>query len=388
MTHATIVPPYLLQALADHADDDYLSGCATSTLQKDQTWREQRTTPPEVQPPSPTGGTSQRTVSDAENGSELPGRAVRSEGDPATGDAAVDEAYDGMGAVYALFKEVYGRDSLDGNGHPRDATVHYERNYDNAFWDGQRLVFGDGDGQIFERFTKPLDVIAHEFAHGVTQHTAALVYQGQSGSLNESISDVFAALTVQRLLGQTADQASWLIGEGLFKPTVNGRALRSMEAPGTAYDDPRIGKDPQPATMSDFVDTTDDNGGVHINSGIPNRAFYLLSTALGGNAWETAGQVWFAALTDQRLTTDADFATFAGLTSAIAAEQHGDGSPAHQAVLEAWAGVEVQPAGSSPAGGDAPTDTPTGRVVRVRRTGGFAGLVTERQVDTASLDQG
>ena len=149
------------------------------------------------------------------------------------------------------------------------------RDYDNAFWDGTQMVFGDGDGVIFLPFTRSVDVIGHELAHGVTQYTSGLNYQDQSGALNESVSDVFGVLVKQRLLGQTADQADWLVGAELLAPGVNGVALRSMAAPGTAYDDPRLGKDPQPGHMRDYVDTTDDNGGVHINSGIPNKAFHV-----------------------------------------------------------------------------------------------------------------
>ena len=164
--------------------------------------------------------------------------------------------------------------------------MHYGRGYDNAFWDGTQMVFGDGDGTVFNRFTIAVDVIGHELTHGVTEHTAALVYQGQSGALNESISDVFGSLVKQQALGQDAAAADWLIGAGLFTAQVKGVALRSMKAPGTAYDDPQLGKDPQPATMADYVETTDDNGGVHLNSGIPNHAFYLAATAIGGHAWE------------------------------------------------------------------------------------------------------
>ena len=206
------------------------------------------------------------------------------------GDDAVNEAYDGLGATWELWSTAYARDSLDGKGMPLLATVHYGRNYDNAFWDGSQMVFGDGDGVIFERFTKSLDVIGHELAHGVTEHTAGLLYQGQSGALNESISDVFGVLVKQKALGQSAAQADWLVGAELLNASVKGRALRDMRNPGTAYDDPRLGKDPQPAHMDDYVDTQDDNGGVHINSGIPNRAFVLAADAIGGNAWDAAGR--------------------------------------------------------------------------------------------------
>ncbi len=203
---------------------------------------------------------------------------MRKEGAAASGDAAVDEAYDGLGATFDFYLEACQRNSIDDAGLPLDATVHFGKNYDNAFWNGSQMVFGDGDGKLFNRFTVALDVIGHELTHGVTEHEAALVYQGQPGALNESMSDVFGSLVKQYALKQDAAAADWLIGAGLLAKGVKGVALRSMKAPGTAYDDRVLGKDPQPAHMKDFVRTTDDNGGVHINSGIPNHAFYLAAT--------------------------------------------------------------------------------------------------------------
>ena len=210
---------------------------------------------------------------------------------------AVDEAYVWSQQVWDLYEQQFGRLSFDGAGSTVTVTVHYGQDYDNAFWDGEQLVFGDGDGEIFERFTKPADVLAHEFSHGVVQYTSAFTYNGQPGALNESIADVFAAMSIQHAAGQTADQASWLIGEGLFKPGINATALRSMLEPGTAYDDPQLGKDPQVGSMADYIDTTEDNGGVHLNSGIPNRAFALAARSVGGHSWEQTGKVWYAALT-------------------------------------------------------------------------------------------
>ena len=204
------------------------------------------------------------------------------------------------------------------------------------------MVFGDGDNQIFTGFTGCLDVIGHELTHGVTGSEANLNYQGQSGALNESISDVFGSLVKQKKLNQTADQADWLIGEGLLAKGIHGVALRSMKAPGTAYDDPMLGKDPQPADMTHYLQTTQDNGGVHINSGIPNRAFYLVAAALGGNAWERAGQIWYDTLLDPRLKQSANFAAFANLTALNAAHRYGSTSNERKAVLDAWHKVGVK----------------------------------------------
>ncbi|EWT00374.1 peptidase M4, partial [Intrasporangium oryzae NRRL B-24470] len=339
-----------------------------------------------------------RTIGDAASRQRTPGTQVRAEGEPATGDPAVDEAYDGLGATWELWWAAYGRSSLDGKGMPLLATVHYGDGYDNAFWDGTQMVFGDGDGVVFERFTKSLDVIGHELAHGVTEHTAGLLYHGQSGALNESISDVFGVLVKQHALGQSAAEADWLVGAELFTPSVRGRALRDMQHPGTAYNDPRLGTDPQPASMDGYVDTVDDNGGVHINSGIPNRAFVLAALAIGGNAWEDAGAIWYAAVSGDGIRADCDFATFADLTVRAAVSRHGDGSPQHTAVRDAWAAVGVLEGAA--AGGGSGSDGPVASggqggsevpspdaQLRLRRTGGFAGIVREREVALGDLPE-
>lgn len=285
-----------------------------------------------------------RTISDAANTQTLPGAVVRSEDDEPVADEAVNQAFDGLGATFELLLTAFGRNSLDDAGAPLDATVHYGLDYDNAFWDGERMVFGDGDGEVFQHFTASTTVIGHELAHGMVQHTANLEYQGQPGALNESIADVFGALTEQYLLEQTAADATWLIGAEIFTDAVEGAALRSMIAPGTAYDDDELGKDPQPDHMSDFVRTTEDNGGVHINSGIPNRAFAVFAIDLGGKAWETAGTVWYRALTGG-LSSTATFTEFADATVTAAAEI--DQATA-AAARRAWTTVGVYDTGRVP----------------------------------------
>ena len=284
-----------------------------------------------------------RTVFDAQHGFSLPGHIVRKEGEDSTGDDTVDEAYDALGATYMYFSLVHGRDSIDGRGLRMDATVHYRRSFNNAFWNGRQMVFGDGDGEIFGRFTRSLDIIGHELTHGVTQYEAGLDYQGQSGALNEHMSDVFGSLVKQHVHRQTAKRADWLIGAGIWAKGIHGKALRSMKAPGTAYDDPRIGRDPQPAHMTGYVETDEDNGGVHINSGIPNHAFYLASIGFGGSAWVKAGKVWYLALT-QSLHRDADFMVAASATVDAAGRQFG--TKGASVVRSAWkqVGIEVQSA--------------------------------------------
>ncbi|QTP59965.1 peptidase M4 family protein [Billgrantia antri] len=335
------LPPYLLERIAS-AGSSRLSECARHTLLADGRFRAREGA---VALPSGSArrGEPARYVYSAEQQQVLPGTLVRREGQVDSGDPAVDEAYQGLGATYRLFWEAFERHSIDGDGMALLATVHYGQDYENAFWDGRQMVFGDGDGELFNRFTVALDIIAHELSHGVIQHEAALAYVGQSGALNESLCDVFGSLAKQLELGQRVDEADWLIGEGLFTEQIDGRALRSMAKPGSAYDDPLLGRDPQPGHMEAFVVTEADNGGVHINSGIPNRAFHLVAMALGGHAWERAGRIWYDTLVDPRLLQDSDFVAFAGLTLANAEWRFGAASVEVEAVREGWRGVGVMP---------------------------------------------
>ncbi len=380
------VPPYLLRHVAKQAQDPRTSASSEVTLAVDRRLRSKRETEPSPARAVRAASDVTRRVHDAGHAEALPGRLVRSDGDPVSGDTAVDEAFDSSGQVLDLFASEFSRRSADGSGSPLSITVHYGRDYDNAFWDGTQLVFGDGDRQIFERFTKPMDVMAHEFTHAVTQFTAGLVYDGQSGALNESVSDAFAAMVRQRSLGQGAAEADWLIGQGIFLPGVKAKALRSMLEPGTAYDDPQIGKDPQVGSMADYVHTTEDNGGVHLNSGIPNRAFALLAVDLGGSSWERAGQVWYDALTSGEVAPRADFAAFARATVNSAHRIYaGDGSVATK-VEAAWMTVGVLGAPAPVVGPPSATDqiapsTAPPETVAVRRSGGVTGRTRTGELD-------
>jgi len=364
------IPSYIFDRLAE-ASDEHLAECGRRNPSIDEQMRARRLTAPAAA--AATGEVWE--IHDAENGSTLPGRLVRTAGEPEVSDSTVNEAATGITESLAFFADL-GRSSFDGQGATVVATVHFEQDYANAFWDGTQLVFGDGDGQIFERFTKPIDVLGHELSHAVTQFTANLIYEGQSGALNESMSDVFGACIKQRHLGQDAASADWLVGEGIFLPGVNGRALRSMVEPGTAYDDPVIGTDPQVGSLADYVVTTEDNGGVHLNSGIPNRAFVIAARAIGGDTWSGAGRVWYATLVSG-LDPDSDFATFAAASIAAAG--------AHAAVVEdAWMQVGV-------VGGQAPFDAAATRssgvgTVEVVRSGGFTGMTKQGAVDLESRD--
>jgi Zn-dependent metalloprotease len=341
-----ILPPHMLREMMRRGNATQRNA-ALSTMALDATQRTQRMTMQMFgffRPPVVTGAPAQvhRTIYTAGNRETKPGRLVRSEGQDKVADVAVNEAYDGLGDTFNFYLEMYQRNSIDGHGLPLNAIVHYGQDYDNAFWDGSDMVFGDGDGTIFNRFTISVDVIGHELTHGVTGSEANLTYLGQSGALNESVSDVFGSLIKQYALKQTANEADWLIGEGLL--TYKGQALRSMKAPGTAYDNDMLGKDPQPADMAHYVRTGQDNGGVHINSGIPNHAFYLAATAIGGNAWVKAGQIWYDTIRDKSLKPSANFAAFAGRTVANAGQRYGSSSTERKAIADAWNKVGVKPA--------------------------------------------
>jgi Zn-dependent metalloprotease len=343
-----IIPPHMNKNIVENGTDEQRQKAMNSIVSAERL-RAQRAIMAQITALVTTVAVEdkQRQVFNANHGSSLPGTLVRAEGDPPTGDPATDEAFDGSGATYDLYKDVYERNSIDNSGMRLDSTVHYKVGYDNAFWNGQQMIYGDGDEdlpasqRLFNRFTIALDVIGHELTHGVTQFEANLVYRDQPGALNESLSDVFGSLVKQHQRNQTAAQADWIIGEGLFTPNVNGVGIRSMKAPGTAYDDPVLGKDPQPAHISDYVDTISDNGGVHINSGIPNHAFYAAAMEMGGYAWEKAGRIWYITLRD-RLTSTSVFNVAAQQTYLVAGELYGSGSLEQQAVRAGWQAVGIQ----------------------------------------------
>lgn len=350
-----IVPPYVLAQMIEDGSPE-LRASAVSALAISERIRERRAVTRRLVQHYPQAAAAllappagvQQIVYDVKNGSQsaLPGAKVRSEGDPPVADEAVNEAYGGAEATYDFYRSVFNRNSVDNNGLELVSSVHFETDYDNAFWDGTQMVYGDGDDQMFKRgsFTQCLDVMAHELTHGVTQFTAALRYHVQCGALNESFSDVFGSLAKQRSMGQTADQADWLIGEGIMGPQLPGAALRSLKAPGTAFK-----FDNQPAHMNQYVQLPDDgdprhdSGGVHINSGIPNHAFYLAAIALGGNAWEKAGSIWYTTLTT-RLNENSDFQAAADATVDVSGKLFGAGGAEEQAVRGAWQQVGITPA--------------------------------------------
>lgn len=340
-----ILPPHILDRMSDSSDPK-LRKIATQNTRDAAVLRTMRSL---IGPPSairmaafrPAGPPKLvRHVYDMKNQEpdpfRLPGDIARDEGQPASSDPAVNEAYDGSGVVYDFYLKVFSRNSLDDQGMPLISSVHCGENFDNAFWNGQQMAYGDGDNIIFTGFTKAIDVIGHELTHGVVSHESDLVYSGQSGALNEHFADAFGSMIRQYVRGETAETADWLIGKEIMVPANGRRALRDMENPGTAYsNDPALGDDPQPAHMKDLYRGGQDNGGVHINSGIPNRAFCLAAKKVGGNSYGPVGRVWYGAM--RALQSTADFADMAKSTRSIA--KANQPTEVFQAIDEAWTTV-------------------------------------------------
>ncbi|WP_034620632.1 M4 family metallopeptidase [Cellulomonas sp. URHE0023] len=340
-----ITPPFLLEKLLE-SPDPQISDAARRTLLTSAQLRGERLTaaPFAAAALLSAPGTGTRRIFDTEHRENTAGPLARSEKGQAVADASVNQAFDGLGLTRTFYLDVLGRNAIDGRGGRLDGYVHYGTAFNNAFWDGRQMVFGDGDGRIFSDLTGSIDVIAHELTHGVTEAVAGLEYHVQPGALNESVSDVFGSLVKQYGQHQTAEDADWLIGNDIFTPGFAGDALRSLKAPGTAYDNPTLGHDQQPAHMKDFIVLPDtgsgDWGGVHYNSGIPNKAFYLVATAIGGYAWQAPGHIWFEALKASRPRTD--FAEFAQITLEKAGHLYGASSTEASAVADAWKQVGVK----------------------------------------------
>jgi Zn-dependent metalloprotease len=331
-----ITPPHLLKHLLESGDASVREAALRTLLVTARLLGERAVRANLLGPVAPTAG--RRTIFDCATGTDLSAaRIARTEDGGAVADGSVNLAFDGLGLTRDFYATVLNRNSIDDLGMPLNGYVHYDVEYNNAFWDGSQMVFGDGDGVLFSDFTGSLDVIGHELTHGVTEHAAGLVYRDQPGALNESISDVFGSLVKQWANKQTADAADWLIGAEIFTPAIAGDALRSLARPGSAYDSPTLGKDPQPDHMSKFVQTSEDSGGVHINSGIPNRAFHLVATGIGGNAWDAPGHIWYESLKASSPMTQ--FQDFAETTLQKAGQIYGPSEA--QIVRDAWSEVGI-----------------------------------------------
>ncbi|SEB05402.1 Thermolysin metallopeptidase, catalytic domain [Pedobacter hartonius] len=282
-----------------------------------------------------------RLVYSAENRKALPGKLIRDESGKVSGDQDVDNVYESAGATWDFYYSLFGRNSIDNAGMKLIQTVHYLKKYDNAFWDGKQMIYGDGDGAIFASFTSDIDITGHELTHGVIQYECNLEYKDQSGALNESLADVFGIMIKQKMLNQDVRTSDWLVGEHTL--VGDEYAIRSLKAPGTAYvNHPDLGTDPQPANMSGYTDDPDDNGGVHLNSGIPNHAFYLAAFDVGGFSWEKVGQVWYRAMCNKNLvSTNATFADFKQATITEATSLFGATDQVTASVRNAWNSVGV-----------------------------------------------
>jgi len=336
-----ILPPYILDHMAESSDPK-VRKLAVEAIARSASLRATRVA---LSPfaartvIASAGARKSRLVYDCKNlgSTYLPGKLVRGEGGARSKDPAVNEAYDHSGTTYDFYNTVLGRNSLDDGGMTLVSSVHVGRKYNNAFWNGEQMAYGDGDGEIFIRFTKSLDVVGHELTHGVVSHTADLVYRDEPGALNEHFADVFGTLVKQWKKKQKADKADWLIGPDIMGPGTQAKALRTFKDELAYEDDPLLGTDPQPKHLSKKYNGTADSGGVHINSGIPNHAFYLLARALGGNAWEKAGLIWYNTL--RALHQTSNFADMVAMSTQNAGTLYGAGSAAEKAVAKAWKDV-------------------------------------------------
>jgi Zn-dependent metalloprotease len=340
-----ITPPHILKMLLEDPNKSVREAALSTLLATTRLRAERSVRANFAAGAAPSNG--RRTIFDCQGRNDLSAvETVRTEDGAASSDATVNRAFDGLGATRDFYKEVFSRNSIDDRGMRLDGYVHYRKNYNNAGWNGRVMVFGDGDGVRFIDFTKAVDVIGHELTHGVTQFTAGLTYHKEPGALNESMSDVFGSLVKQWSNKQTAAQADWLIGAEIYTPLIGGDALRSMKDPGKAHPG-----DPQPAHMDNFVrmpdDEDNDNGGVHYNSGIPNKAFYLVAANIGGFAWEAPGLIWYESLKASGEFTQ--FAEFADITYTQAERLFGANSVEQQAVFDAWKKVGITIRRSAPA---------------------------------------
>lgn len=207
--------------------------------------------------------------------------------------------------VINFYKNLFNRNSLDNKGMNINSYTHYSNNYNNAFWDGNEMIYGDGDGTNFTYLSGDLDIVGHEMTHGVISSTANLWYHNQSGALNESTADVFGVLIETYNKYNVANGGSWIfnpadwvIGDDVYTPKVSGDSARSLANPTL---------DGQPDNMSDYQNYPDtssyDNGGVHINSGIPNKAAYNIASLIG---MEKTAKIYYRALTNY-MSTYTDF---------------------------------------------------------------------------------
>jgi Zn-dependent metalloprotease len=266
-------------------------------------------------------------VFDCHHGTTLPGAAVANPGTSA--DASAKRAFTETEAVAKFYWDLFKRDSLDNHHMTLVSSIHYSTKFNNAFWNGSQMVYGDGDGQIFVDFTLGNDVIGHELTHGVTQHSLGLAYANEPGGLNESMSDVFGSMFRQWQAGQTVNTADWLIGHDIMGPVAKSKGytcLRDMSNPAASH-----ALAPQPTHFSQYHAGMDP----HYSSGIPNFAFYKAAKAAGGHSWDKVGQIWYKALTNAPASPNMHMVEFANRTRSLSASD----APLHSAINAAWVAV-------------------------------------------------
>ena len=268
-------------------------------------------------------------VCDCRHGTSLPGKPVAAPGN----DATSKNVFATTAALADFYQQVFGRNSVDNAGMSLLSSVHFSVNYNNAFWNGSQMTYGDGDGRIFVDFSRANDVIGHELTHGVTQFTARLGYKGEAGGLNESMSDVFGSMFRQWQANQSADQADWLIGRDIMGPAAIARGyacLRDMANPGAKHC-----LAPQPAHFSKYQAGMDP----HYSSGIPTLAFYNAATAIGGHSWEKAGRIWYSAISAFPPKSSMKMSAFANRTRSLASSQFLSEPVVAAAIDSAWKAV-------------------------------------------------
>ncbi|TDE17342.1 M4 family metallopeptidase [Dyadobacter psychrotolerans] len=357
-----ILPPYILEKI-DQTNNSDLGDQIVLTAQATARFRSKRASLNEMTKKGKAGFL--RTVSgdtdlegvlpkpkhliyDAGGLPITPGELIWKDGDPAPKDKDAKNVLNGATQTWKFYYDLFKRNSIDGIGMPLTQCIHYREDprkpFSNAIWDGEQMIYGDGDTIFFDSFTRDIDIIAHELTHGVIDYSAKLEYKFESGALNESFADVFGIMVKQRAKKESVKKSNWLIGQNILLG--DEYALRSMKEPGSGYKNhPGIGDDPQVAVMSDYINMSQhqDNGGVHYNSGIPNFAFYVAAFNCGGNSWDKLGKVWYAAMTDKILMKkNSKFLDARNATLTKAELLFGKASQVYKAVGEGWDAAEVK----------------------------------------------
>ncbi|WP_037572515.1 M4 family metallopeptidase [Spirochaeta cellobiosiphila] len=335
------IPPYILENLAK-CPDPFIRQKALDALQASAESRALRralgtsVTNELSFVPRSTG--CNRYIYDMNNQmAPLPGRLIRKEGEMDTQDKAANEAYLHSGIVYDFYKNICGRNSIDNRGMAMVSSVHLGKSYNNAFWSSNQMAYGDGDGQTFLRLTRALDVAGHEITHGVISYECNLEYEGEPGALNESFADVMGAI-IEHWHNKISDpaKANWDMGE-LIMGSSPAKRLRTFKEEKAYVNDPYLGTDPQPKHYKNKYTGDSDHGGVHINSGIPNHAFYKIALLLGTPTWEKPGKIWYQTI--RNLNSQSSFIEMAHMTYQVGGNLYG--AKEQEAIRQGWHEVGI-----------------------------------------------